>query len=99
MAKMMVRDASTSPASLEDSDCLLNQIPPPAQLLAPTSTSVDGRTVAPVGQILFQEGLSAYFDSDFWPGLVTEVGRHAVLITQNTEPRELETDRRPQTFI
>lgn len=29
--------------------------------------------VAPVGQILFQDGYSAYFDSDFWPGLITEV--------------------------
>ena len=28
---------------------------------------------APVGQILFQDGYSAYFDSDFWPGLITEV--------------------------
>jgi hypothetical protein len=86
MAKMMVRDASASPPSLEDSDRPLNQIPPSAQLLAPTTPAVDGRTVAPVGQILFQEGMSAYFDSDFWPGLITEVGRHAVLIAQNTEP-------------
>jgi hypothetical protein len=28
---------------------------------------------APVGQILFQEFYSAYFDSDFWAGLITEV--------------------------
>ncbi|KAH7356415.1 hypothetical protein BKA65DRAFT_207150 [Rhexocercosporidium sp. MPI-PUGE-AT-0058] len=28
---------------------------------------------APVGQILFQDGYSACFDSDFWPGLITEV--------------------------
>jgi hypothetical protein len=30
---------------------------------------------APVGQIIFQEGHSAYFDSDFWPGLVNEVSK------------------------
>lgn len=86
MAKMMVRDASASPPSLEDSDRPLNQIPPSTQLLAPTTPAINGRTVTPVGQILFQEGMSAYFDSDFWPGLITEVGRHAVLIAQNTEP-------------
>lgn len=28
---------------------------------------------AVVGQILFQELYSAYFDSDFWAGIVTEV--------------------------
>ena len=28
---------------------------------------------APVGQIVFQEGHSAYFDSDFWAGLIPEV--------------------------
>jgi len=31
---------------------------------------------APVGQILFQEGHSAYFDSDFWAGLISEVCCH-----------------------
>lgn len=26
-----------------------------------------------VGQVVFQDGYSAYFDADFWPGLITEV--------------------------
>jgi hypothetical protein len=31
---------------------------------------------APVGQILFKELHSAYFDADFWAGLVGEVRSH-----------------------
>lgn len=40
-----------------------------ARLVTPVIES----SSAPVGQILFQEGHSAYFDSDFWAGLITEV--------------------------
>ena len=73
MAKMMVRDsASASPkTSLDDGD---HQLPPSSQLLGSTTPPVHQQNAAPVGQILFQEGLSAYFDSDFWPGLISEVG-------------------------
>jgi hypothetical protein len=28
---------------------------------------------SPVGQQIFQEGFSGYFDSEFWPGMITEV--------------------------
>lgn len=33
-----------------------------------------GNEAGPVGQILFQEGCSAYYDADFWPGMIPEVG-------------------------
>jgi hypothetical protein len=39
----------------------------------PITTPVLEATSAPVGQILFQELHAAYFDSDFWAGLITEV--------------------------
>lgn len=36
-------------------------------------------SISPVGQILFQEGCSAYHDADFWPGLIPEVGYECFL--------------------
>ncbi|CZT44904.1 uncharacterized protein RSE6_05156 [Rhynchosporium secalis] len=41
----------------------------------PTSSAFDNRalTNAPVGQIVFQDGYSAYFNSEFWPAFLTEV--------------------------
>jgi hypothetical protein len=74
MAKMMVRDSVSASYSagggiLEDT----KELSPGRDLLptAPPAVISDGG--APVGQILFKEGYSAYFDSDFWPGLVDEV--------------------------
>jgi hypothetical protein len=45
-----------------------------SQLSHTRTTPVIEISSAPVGQILFKELHSAYFDSDFWAGLVTEVG-------------------------
>lgn len=36
--------------------------------------------IGAVGQILFQEGCSAYYDADFWPGLIPEVGYECLLL-------------------
>jgi hypothetical protein len=49
--------------------------PPPSfhANIDPITTPVLEATSAPVGQILFQELHAAYFDSDFWAGLITEV--------------------------
>jgi hypothetical protein len=82
MAKMMVRDsASASPSAsgdrLEDTDHALTR-QSPSQLPPTTPPAIIEHPHAPVGQILFQEGLSAYFDSDFWPGLVSEVPIHSL---------------------
>ena len=38
---------------------------------------------APVGQILFKELHSAYFDSDFWAGLITEVSASPTSLLSN----------------
>jgi Fungal Zn(2)-Cys(6) binuclear cluster domain len=35
----------------------------------------------PVGQQIYQEGYSAYFDSHFWPGLITEVHSPEIMIS------------------
>jgi hypothetical protein len=50
--------------------------PSPSQAYHAHSTSAIealSAPVGPVGQIVFKELHSAYFDSDFWAGLVTEV--------------------------
>ena len=78
MAKMMVRDsvsasASAGGESLEDTDRALKQLSPTRDALLATPSVTVETNGAPVGQILFQEGYSAYFDSDFWPGLINEV--------------------------
>jgi len=93
MATMMVRDSNTaaagSPEASGESLSELNQIGSSTVLL-PTQTlsrqlqsaispSCISAKPAPVGQIIFQEGYSAYFDAEFWPGLVTEVCRQALL--------------------
>jgi hypothetical protein len=44
------------------------------QLSHTRTTPVIEISSAPVGQIVFKELHSAYFDSDFWAGHVTEVG-------------------------
>lgn len=49
---------------------------PALQLRSAPSSSASGTKTSkssPVGQILFQDGYSAYFDSEFWPGMMTEV--------------------------
>lgn len=45
----------------------------PNQVRDFTPPLVNSGICGPVGQIVFQEGYSAYFDSDFWPGLINEV--------------------------
>lgn len=102
MAKMLVRDsASANPSAsgerLEDADHALKQISPSRQLLPSTPPAIIEHPGALVGQILFQEGYSAYFDSDFWPGLIGEVrilpcSKDELIIESNL-------DRRSQTFI
>jgi hypothetical protein len=55
---------------------LATTTPPPSQALIGTSfceSSTPGPSKNPVGQILFQDGYSAYYDSDFWPFLINEV--------------------------
>lgn len=37
-----------------------------------SSSSLTLLATVPVGQIVFQEGEGAYFDADFWPGLICE---------------------------
>jgi hypothetical protein len=45
----------------------------PQQIQPIRSQSINGSANLPVGQILFQNGYSAYFDSEFWPELIIEV--------------------------
>jgi len=88
MAKMMVRDsaggtATSSPkhsgGSLYAGDLARKSNSPstthtlPQQIHPIRSQSTNGPTNLPVGQILFQNGYSAYFDSEFWPELIIEV--------------------------
>ncbi|EPE31846.1 Zn2/Cys6 DNA-binding protein [Glarea lozoyensis ATCC 20868] len=49
---------------------------PPSQILVGTNSSEFTDVVSPrdvVGQILFQDGYSGYYDSDFWPFLIIEI--------------------------
>jgi hypothetical protein len=39
------------------------------------TTNRSSLTASPVGQIVFREGEGAYFGTDFWPGLISEVLR------------------------
>jgi Fungal Zn(2)-Cys(6) binuclear cluster domain len=80
MATMLVRGDSASerqdeverspvtipPASRNES---ANQV---SRSQVPSSSPLAGMG-SPVGQQIFQEGFSGYFDSEFWPGMITEV--------------------------
>lgn len=58
-----------------------------------------GASDAPLGQILFQELHSAYFDSDFWAGLVTEVDSNTLEPFENFTNRSSHPDRGPETIV
>jgi hypothetical protein len=79
MATMMLGEkgarfsTSQGPNSLNDPAFILQQ--PQNQQTSSTTNSLLS-TVAPVGQIVFQEGEGAYLDADFWPGLISEVSYH-----------------------
>lgn len=84
MATMLVRDSEstghqTSAESLEDSRSRRRPSPLPQRVQPHIALSIDRTRTAPVGQIVFQEGYAAYFDSDFWPGLIAEVCRTTLL--------------------
>ncbi|KAL2073846.1 hypothetical protein VTL71DRAFT_11172 [Oculimacula yallundae] len=83
---MMVGDSRFDASSSEISSASLRgsstpALPQPYQTSIATDYSASNSlnfkqsvtSTAPVGQIVFQDGYSAYFDSDFWPGLITEV--------------------------
>jgi hypothetical protein len=62
--------------------------PPQSQSLIGNSSGdlpnlVSSRNV--VGQILFQDGYSAYYDSDFWPFLINEVSHQLLIIVNYQE--------------
>lgn len=81
MATMMVRDGVSAPSEehLDRAVKAKPRISPSSSvhtlehITNKTNTTAKG---APVGQIVFQDGHSAYFDSDFWPGLITEVSSY-----------------------
>jgi Fungal Zn(2)-Cys(6) binuclear cluster domain len=64
-------------AAAKDNPSHLSHRPSPFPSLSQSSYANTpqeiGTSNGPLGQILFQELHSAYFDSDFWAGLVTEV--------------------------
>jgi len=77
MAKMMVRDSASASHAMagegsEHTDDALRSRSQ-SQHLPSTPSAIIEHPHAPVGQIVFQEGYSAYYDSDFWPGLISEV--------------------------
>ncbi|KAF2670742.1 hypothetical protein BT63DRAFT_423045 [Microthyrium microscopicum] len=77
MAKMMVRDsASASPGETDegqqDTQDAMRLRHQSLQLSSSPPASIE-HPQAPVGQIVFQEGYSAYYDSDFWPVLISEI--------------------------
>ncbi|KAG9229823.1 hypothetical protein BJ875DRAFT_176798 [Amylocarpus encephaloides] len=69
-------------------------ISPSSTFVSPTTTPLNidlttsarhiplSKREAPVGQILFQDGCSAYYDADFWPTLMTEVEDLRILFDQ-----------------
>ena len=68
MATMLVRgDPVTIPAVLRSES--MTQV---SRSQVPSSLPLAGMG-SPVGQQIFQEGFSGYFDSEFWPGMITEV--------------------------
>lgn len=93
MATLLVRDGiPNAPSTLQsvvahDDDSTGRIIPtvstslPPVKLDIRDHTETTRKTNAPVGQILFQDGHSSYFDADFWGGLITEVGQECLLYT------------------
>lgn len=54
-------------------DSLSAPLPLPQPSAFSNSRSISATSNAPVGQIVFKELHSAYFDSDFWVGIVSEV--------------------------
>lgn len=68
MATMLVRDDPvTIPAVLRSES--MTQV---SRSQVPCSLPLAGMG-SPAGQQIFQEGFSGYFDSEFWPGMITEV--------------------------
>jgi hypothetical protein len=58
-----------------------------------------GASDAPPGQILFQDLHSAYFDSDFWAGLVTEVESNTLEPFEDLTNRTPHLDRGPEAIV
>lgn len=78
MASMMMREGGTVAHTHPDHETRSSSRQSPAATPESTSQLFQLKqkattTTFPVGQIVFQEGYSAYFDADFWPGLVNEV--------------------------
>ncbi|KAH8821269.1 hypothetical protein F5884DRAFT_81820 [Xylogone sp. PMI_703] len=87
MASMMMRESSHSSPSSTNSQVEASQLGQglnlqprlanaSAKLLAGTGAGYDHNSRPkhyPVGLKIFQEGCSRYYDSDFWPGLISEV--------------------------
>lgn len=76
MGSLMVRDSGStkqSPQSTIELEKDSESATPGKSEAFHQAPSLARSGAAPVGQILFQEGYSAYFDSDFWPGLINEI--------------------------